>query len=115
LQEATPVRDVEIHQAAWSLKSGTDYDGALTYIHKVKNGRDIYFFSNSSPRSVDATVTLRGANDLSIWNPHSGAREEQTRAQHSNIRGNPVTTIRLSLAPFTSIFYVQKPPLEGAD
>jgi hypothetical protein len=115
LQEAIPVRDVEIHQAAWSLKSGTDYDGALTYIHKAKNGRDIYFFSNSSPRNVDAAVTLRGAKDLSIWNPHSGAREEQTRAQHSDIRGNPVTTIRLSLAPFTSTFYVQKPPLEGAD
>ena len=36
------------------------YNGALTYIHKVKNGRDIYFFANSSEKPVDTKVVLRG-------------------------------------------------------
>lgn len=115
LRQAIPMRDVEIHEAAWPQKSGTDYNGALTYIHKVKDGRDIYFFANSSQRNVDTTVTLRGAKDLIVWNPHTGAREEQIRARHSDIRGNPVTTVRLSLAPFTSTFYVQKSPSESTD
>ncbi len=115
LREAIPVWDVEIHEPAWPQKSGTDYDGALTYIHKVKDGRDIYFFSNSSQRNVATAVTLGGAKELIIWNPHTGEQEEQVHAQRSVIRGSPVTTVQLSLAPFTSTFYVQKLPLERGD
>ena len=29
----------------WPVKMGRAYDGALTYLHKVKDGRDIYFFA----------------------------------------------------------------------
>jgi hypothetical protein len=108
LKEAIPVPDVDIQEATWPQKEGSDYQGALTYIHKVKDGRDIYFFSNSSQRQVDAVVTLRGAKALVIWDPHTGGRQE-AHAQHPVTRGNPITTIRLRLAPFTSTFYVQVP------
>jgi len=47
LAEALPVRDVEIQEGLWPLERGEAYDGALTYLHKVKDGRDIYFFANS--------------------------------------------------------------------
>jgi hypothetical protein len=47
-----PLGDVEIREPMAPLLRGPDYDGALTYIHKVKDDRDIYFFANSSPKSI---------------------------------------------------------------
>ncbi len=99
LRRAIPVGDVDIQEPVWPSQSGTDYTGALTYIHKVKDGRDVYFFANSSPRDVQTRVTLRDRKDLVIWDPKTGGQEEPISAQR---------TIQLSLAPFTSKFYVQK-------
>jgi len=60
LKEAVPVADVDIQQTpTWPVKMGPAYDGALTYIHKVKDGRDIYFFANSLDTPVDTKVVLR--------------------------------------------------------
>ena len=59
-EEVLPVRDVAFAEAMWPLKEGREYNGALTYIHKVRNGRQIYFFANSSQRPISTTVTLRG-------------------------------------------------------
>jgi hypothetical protein len=108
LGRVLPLRDVNIQEPIPLLKKGPDYDGALTYIHKVKDGRDIYFFANSTDRQVDSKVILRGRKDLRIWNPHTGdpAEAEYT---HSEAQGQPVTTLRLALAPVTSVFYVQEP------
>ena len=108
LKEVLPVRDVDIKEETWPLKNGSDYDGALTYIHKVKNGRDIYFFANSSEKKVDTKVVLRGKKDLSIWNPHTGARE-QVQATHTGENGGEVTLIPLVLPPVSSLFYVGDP------
>ena len=108
LKQVLPVRDVDIREAIWPLKEGREYDGALTYIHKVKNGRDIYFFANSSERQVDTKVVLRGKKDLSIWNPHTGARE-QAQATLAKAGGGEVTVVRLVLSPVSSLFYVQEP------
>jgi hypothetical protein len=106
LKEAVPVSDVDIQQApTWPVKIGPTYDGALTYLHKVKNGRDIYFFANSSDRPVDTNVILRGKKDLTIWNPHSGEKE-QVQSEHSEMAGQPVTTVHLVLSPVSSLFYV---------
>ena len=81
LKQVLPLRDVDIQEPMGLLKRGPDYDGALTYIHKVKNGRDIYFFANSSPKSIDTKVVLRGKKPLRIWNPHTGAQEEVEATQ----------------------------------
>jgi hypothetical protein len=105
LKQVLPVRDVDIQEPMWLLKKGPDYDGALSYIHKVKNGRDIYFFANSSDRLVDTHVILRGKKDLTIWNPHSGARE-QAPSGHSEVAGQPVTTVHLVLSPVSSLCYI---------
>jgi hypothetical protein len=79
----------------------------LTYIHKVKNDRDIYFFANSSPKAIDTKVVLRGKKTLGIWNPHTGGQEtaELTVAEAN---GQPVTTVRLVLPPVSSLFFVQE-------
>jgi hypothetical protein len=107
LREAIPVRDVDIQlPPVWPVKMNRAYDGALTYIHKVKGGRDIYFFANSTELPIDATVVLRGNRELEVWNPHSGERARAGAITLENPRG-PSTTVRLVLPPVTSLFFVE--------
>ena len=108
LKEADPVRDVDIQEAPlWPVKLGMSYDGALTCLHKVKGGRDIYFFANSADKPVDTKVVLRGDKNLAIWNPHTGDLEKAETAK-SESGGQPVTTVHLVLPPVRSTFFVQE-------
>jgi hypothetical protein len=47
--------------------------GELAYIHKVKDGKQIYFLANSSDDRVASQVRLRGRLRISQWNPYTGA------------------------------------------
>ena len=47
-------------------------EGTFTYIHKIINGKDIYFIANSSSSSVDTFVNLRGKINVELWDPHTG-------------------------------------------
>ncbi|MGA2221673.1 MAG: glycosyl hydrolase [Verrucomicrobiia bacterium] len=108
LNQCDPVRDVDVQMPpTWPVKMLQAYDGALTYIHKVKDGRDIYFFANSTDAPVDTKVVLRGNKNLAIWNPHTGEQEKAEIAV-SESAGQPVTTVHLVLQPVTSVFYVQE-------
>jgi hypothetical protein len=107
LGQVLPVRDVNIQGTIPVPKKGRDYDGAVTYIHKVKNGQDIYFFANSTGNAVDTKVVLRGRKALRIWNPHTGDSQPAELAT-GEANGQPVTTVRLALPPVTSLFYVQE-------
>ena len=107
LKQALPMRDVEFREEMGPLEKGRAYAGALTYIHKVKNGRDIYFFANSSEKRVDTNVVLRGRKQVTIWNPHTGEKE-QTKLTHAKVGGAEVTTVRLVLPPVESRFYIQE-------
>lgn len=107
MKEALPVKDVDIKEAPlWPVKMGTAYDGALTYIHKVKDGKNIYFFANSSDKSIDTEVSLRGDQLLEIWNPHTGDNKK-AEALTTTVNDQKITTFRLNLAPVSSLFYVQ--------
>jgi hypothetical protein len=86
---------------------GSAYNGALTYIHKVKDGKDIYFFSNSQDTPVDTKVVLRGRKNLTIWNPHTGERQK-AELQEGESGSEAVTTLHLTLPPVTATFYVQE-------
>ncbi len=99
---AMPERDVDIQEPLGVIRTGPEYEGALTYIHKVKDGRDIYFFANSSPKAIDTKVVLRGKMTLRIWNPHTG---EQQPAEFT--AGESSTTVHLVLPSVSSLFYVQ--------
>jgi hypothetical protein len=93
-------------------KRGADYDGALTYIHKVRDGSDIYFFANSSPKAVDTKVVLRGDRALTIWNPHTG-RQEKAEFTTSEAGGQRITTVHVTLPSVASLFYVGDAPAVG--
>lgn len=105
LKMGLPLRDVTIQEPLGELREGPEYDGALTYIHKVKDGRDIYFFANSSPKDVDTKVILRGTKTLSIWNPQTGT-VEPAEVTTGDVDGQPTTTVHLKLASVSSLLFV---------
>jgi len=107
LKEALPVKDVDIKEPPlWPVKMGTDYEGSLTYLHKVNGGKNIFFFANSSNNVIDTKVSFRGDLNLEIWNPHTGERQ-QTEAVKTNVNGQAITTVSLKLAPVSAVFYIQ--------
>ena len=108
MQETIPVWDVTIKESMWPVKIGPSYDGALTYLHKVKDGRHIYFFANSSDKSVDTQVQLRGSVDVSQWNPVNGQIEALDETHESGESEVPVTTVGLKLAPTSAVFLVEE-------
>ncbi|MHB8953307.1 MAG: glycosyl hydrolase [Pirellulaceae bacterium] len=75
--------------------------GHLCYLHKIVEGRHVWFFTNSSATPVSTIVELRGEHVLERWDPHSG-RIETCPTTTSNGR----TTVPLQLAPVTSLFLV---------
>ncbi len=99
LNEALPDGDVVIGQ------DPKVNGGNFSYIHKVKDGRSIYFFANSSDGEVDTWVTLRGKLALELWNPHDGQRGPVEYEQVAGKEG-PVTRARVKLAPVHSLFLV---------
>jgi hypothetical protein len=108
LKEALPVKDVDIKEAPmWPLKMGTAYDGALTYIHKVRDERNIYFFANSSDKAIETEVALRGdLKSLEIWDPHTG-KSKKAETLTTTVNDQKITTFKLNLPPVSSLFYVQ--------
>jgi hypothetical protein len=108
LDEVLPVRDVDIQEPPmWPVKMGTNYDGALTYIHKVKAGRDIYFFANSQDQTVNTKIAFRGDKNLELWNPQTGEKQ-RIGGVKSELAGTPVTTVALIFPPLTGAFCIQE-------
>lgn len=108
MKEIIPVWDVNIEEPMWSVKIGPLYDGSLTYNHKVKQDRNIYFFANSSDRNVDTYVNLRGAMDVSLWDPMTGAIRPVEEVVSKSREGTETTRVALKLEPATALFYVEE-------
>ena len=88
LTEALPDGDVVIEQDL--AVSG----GNFSYIHKVKDGKSIYFFANSSDAEVDTWVALRGKLTPEIWNPHDG-KIGPAEVEHVIGKEGPVTRVHV--------------------
>jgi hypothetical protein len=102
LDDALGVYDVSFEQDVASR------NGNLSYIHKVIDGRQVYFVGNSSDDAVDMHMRLRGKLKLEQWDPHTGevgACETEAISDH----GCEVTRVRLNLAPVRSVFFVETP------
>ncbi len=82
-----------------------DYSGALTYTHKVKEGKDIYFISNSSEKPVNTEVTLRGKKHLESWDPHSG-QFVGLETLIESVKGEKCTKFNLLLQAARSVFVI---------
>jgi hypothetical protein len=100
--QALPVADV-----AWPSPP-TVRGGNLSYLHKLIDGREVYFFANSSDTPVDTRVALRGAIRPELWDPHTG---QITPAEFSSqsVAGQPVCQLHLKLGPVRSVFVLDRP------
>ena len=108
MREVLPVPDVNIAAPMQEVKIGPDYSGSLTYIHKVKDGRNIYLFANSTDSPVNTKAALRGNLKLSIWDPMTGKILAVDQTTHSKgPAGQDLTTVPLKLDPTTAIFLVE--------
>lgn len=81
--------------------------GNLSYIHKVIQDRDFYFFGNSSETAIDTPVRLRGAFVPELWDPHTG-RIEPAEYSSEEAEGQTIRCVRLRLPPVRSLFVVGK-------
>ena len=99
LTEALPDGDVVVEQNR-ALRGGN-----FSYIHKVRDGKAIYFFANSSDTEVDTWVALRGEVAPEIWNPHDG-KIGPAEVEHVVGKEGPVTRVHVKLAPVRSLFLV---------
>jgi hypothetical protein len=81
--------------------------GKFSYIHKIKDGRDIYYFANSSDEKVETSVILRGKLKLEEWNPHNG-KVEEINAESVERYDQPYTKIKLRLNPVKSVFFISE-------
>lgn len=105
LDECLPDGDVVFEDAPRVASGG----GMLSYIHKVKDRRNVYFFANSSDDAIDTRIRLYGRMDLERWDPHSGDAVP-VPCDHVTENGNGFTRLRLELPPARSVFIVERSP-----
>ena len=80
--------------------------GNLSYIHKVIDGRQVYFVGNSSDAAVDFQVRLRGKLKPELWDPHNGKMGPAEFAHIAGKDGVIITRVHLRIAPVHSVFIV---------
>lgn len=81
--------------------------GMLSYLHKVKEDRNIYYFANSSDDAVDMDVTLRDKLNLEQWDPDTG-KTTPLKTRTFSEKGESFTQARLQLDPVTARFFVER-------
>ncbi len=82
--------------------------GVFSYLHKVKDGKDIYFFANSSDQSIETDVLVRGKLKLKRWNPHTGNIEKLENVTYVEKDGQDYTKCKLNVDAVTSMFWLSE-------
>jgi len=85
----------------------TDF-GKFSYIHKVKEGRNIFYFANSSDEKIDTEVILKGKYKLENRDPHKGTISGINKLVFQEDNGQIFTKCRLTLSPVSSVFWIGK-------
>lgn len=104
LEKAWPNADV-VFEGAGNNKN-------LSYIHKQKEGRDIYFIANRGDKPVDTFLKIKGKMNSELWNPYNGQIEELDEVTYLHENGTDYTRIKLKLEPVKSLFIVANPVSE---
>ncbi len=81
--------------------------GVFSHIHKRKDGRDIYFFANSSDDAIDTVAELRGRLEPELWDPLTG---DITKPKASYVKraGQTYTRVPLKLDAVRAVFVVSE-------
>jgi len=79
----------------------------LEYLHKVRDGKDVYFFANPKPKAYAGVVALKGTHQLKWLDPHSG--KSIKALTNSIMRQNQAyTMVDLKLEANHSVFLIAK-------
>jgi len=81
-------------------------NGFFSYIHKTKEGKEIYYFANSSADAVDTRAELRGKLKPEVWDPTTGAIKPAAEVQYLQKGGVTYTVLPLKLNAVSSEFLV---------
>lgn len=73
LNRAVPAADVRFSDVEPTIDPEK---GMLSYLHKVRDGRHIYYLANSTDQAIKTDVSLRGKLALQSWNPHDGTMQD---------------------------------------
>jgi hypothetical protein len=103
ISELLPDADVRFAKSP----SITSKLGEFSYLHKIHNDKDIYFFVNSSDDKIETDVLLRGRLRLESWNPHNGIISNTMKLSYVKIGEKDYTKCSLSLQPVNSVFWVE--------
>jgi len=104
LNDAALVWDVKI-DAALSVSGGP-----FSYLHKVLNNVDYYFFANSSNTAINTQVRLRGKITAQMMDPHTGVISNPAY-QNVTESGEDVTVVTLKVDPIKSAFIRNATPV----
>lgn len=95
--------------------SGLDFDVRyplnpdLQYIHKIVEGRNVFFFANTGKTAIQTETTVNGRIPLEEWDPHTGdVRESDFRFIQNKTSGLYSTVVNLNLKPYNSVFLIEK-------
>ncbi|MGF1636915.1 MAG: glycosyl hydrolase [Cyclobacteriaceae bacterium] len=80
--------------------------GYFSYIHKVRDGKDIYYFGNSSDEVIATNVLIKGKLQLESWNPHDGKIIKLKNVSYQEKDGQIYTKCTLELSAVESIFWL---------
>jgi hypothetical protein len=94
-----------VFDATLSIKST---EGVFSYIHKIREDQQIYFFANSSDDQINSEVLLKGKMQLETWNPHTGSTNKIKQLKYLKRNGEEYTSCSLQLDPVSSIFWIGK-------
>lgn len=83
-------------------------NGMLSYIHKVREGKDIYFFSNSTDDTVNTFVQVRGKIIPQLWNPYNGTISRINNVSYLKEGRRVYTRFPLKLGAVQSTFIIAK-------
>jgi len=83
----------------------TDW-GRFNYIHKIKDGKHIYMFTNSSDEDIETELILRGNLELEEWNPHTGLIDDNITFNKLVKNGQEFTKLKLKLEAVKSVFFI---------
>ncbi|MEI7947732.1 MAG: glycosyl hydrolase [bacterium] len=103
LADALPAADVSFAQCGATVEAEK---GMMSYLHKIKDGRNIYFFANSTDERIEMDVTLRGKQTLQSWNPHDGSIVA-VKTDSLVVNKETCTRLSLRLEPVRSLFVVE--------
>ena len=103
LDDALPAPDVRFTTRGPAVDP---HKGMLSYLHRGKDGRNIYYFANSTDEPVETEVILRGKMTLQKWNPHTGETQPVPTVP-TIANGVAFTKAPLQLDGVKSVFFVE--------